>query len=69
MSVVIKAVYWRNELARAPSYDFERRERKKAKDAKRAEKTKSKADKKAGTENAEGVSAQRAVDEVDIARR
>ncbi len=35
-------------MARAPSYDFERRERQKAKEAKRAEKTKSKDEKKSG---------------------
>ena len=35
-------------MARKPSFDFERRERQKAKDAKRAEKTKAKSEKKAG---------------------
>ena len=35
-------------MARKPSFDFERRERQKAKDAKRAEKTKAKNEKKAG---------------------
>ena len=44
-------------MARKPSFDFERRERQKAKDAKRAEKTKAKSEKKAGVagdEPAEG---------------
>lgn len=36
-------------MARKPSFDFERRERQKAKDAKRAEKTKAKNEKKTGT--------------------
>ncbi len=40
-------------MARKPSFDFERRERQKAKDAKRAEKTKAKNEKKAG--EAEGT--------------
>ena len=35
-------------MARKPSFDFERRERDKAKDAKRAEKAKAKSEKKAG---------------------
>lgn len=40
-------------VARKPSFDFERRERQKAKDAKRAEKTKAKNEKKAAA--AEGA--------------
>ena len=40
-------------MARKPSFDFERRERQKAKDAKRAEKTKAKNEKKAGEAGAE----------------
>ena len=56
-------------MARAPNYDFERRERQKAKDAKRAEKTQAKREKKvddvAGSTN--GVQAQQVVDEMDTA--
>ena len=40
-------------MARKPSFDFERRERQKAKDAKRAEKTKAKNEKRAGEAGAE----------------
>ena len=50
----------------APSYDFERRERAKAKAAKRADKAKAKAEKKAaGTPD--GERAQHAVDDMDTA--
>ena len=35
-------------MARAPSYDFERRERQKAKDAKRAEKAQAKRERREG---------------------
>ena len=45
-------------MARAPSYDFERRDRQKAKEAKRAEKTKAKAEKKAGEVDQGGSLAQ-----------
>ncbi len=36
-------------MARAPSYDFERRERQKAKAAKKTEKAKAKSERRAGT--------------------
>lgn len=42
-------------MARKPSFDFERRERQKAKDAKRAEKTRAKNEKKAGLASEEPV--------------
>lgn len=48
-------------MARKPSFDFERRERQKAKDAKRAEKTKAKNEKRAGEaggETTEGEAAE-----------
>ena len=55
-------------MARAPSYDFERRERQKAKDAKRAEKMQAKREKKADAANAsDGTQAQHVVDETEIA--
>ena len=56
-------------MARAPSYDFERRERAKAKAAKRAEKSKLKQDKKLGTSgDADGSEAQHVADEIKVAK-
>ena len=50
-------------MPRKPSFDFERRERDKAKVAKRAEKTKAKSEKKAGSASAsEGGSTDRAAE-------
>ncbi len=56
-------------MARAPSYDFERRERQKAKDAKRAEKAQAKREKKGGeTDHAtEAAPAQQVASETDVA--
>jgi hypothetical protein len=56
-------------MVRAPSYDFERRERHKAKAAKRAEKASAKAQKKGEEAGAasEGAQAQQTVDETEVA--
>ena len=63
-AAVQKARVW---MARAPSYDFERRERQKAKDAKRAEKTQAKRDKKANAAGmAQGAQAQQVIGEMDV---
>ncbi len=52
-------------MARPPSYDFERRERAKAKAAKKADKQKAKNEKKAGEAGA--GRAQDVVEEMDVA--
>ena len=56
-------------MARAPNYDFERRERQKAKDAKRTEKAQAKCEKKTdhASDVSQGGQAQQVVDEMDIA--
>lgn len=63
-------------MARAPNYDFERRERQKAKLAKKAEKSKARAEKQTGdatvgastqADSGENSNPQQAVDEGDIA--
>ena len=56
-------------MARPPSYDFERRERQKAKAAKRAEKAKAKGEKKGETDRShdEPKPAMQAPDEINVA--
>ena len=56
-------------MARPPSYDFERRERQKAKDAKRAAKAEAKREGKAGEASGspDVNQAQQVVDEMDVA--
>ena len=55
-------------MARAPNYDFERRERQKAKDAKRAEKTQAKRDRKADDDagTPQEAQARQVVGEMDV---